>query len=87
MCHLTLHYHNTGKHNVHFDPYESTEHTAVIQLLESVNLTALLSTHTGKTCTVRETGLSLTKPNTLSNEEKSIGEKNISGEDCNIYSL
>ena len=72
---------------MHFDPYESTEHIAVMQLLESVNLTALLSAHTGMICTVRETGLSLTKPNSLSNEEISSGDKDIKGENINTKSL
>ena len=49
-----------GKHNVHLDPYESDCHAALVRLLEASGICALLSEWTGKTCSVRETGFSLT---------------------------
>ena len=72
---------------MHFDPYESKEHIAMVQLLESADLTAILSAHTGMTCSVRETGLSLTKPNSISNEGKSSADKDAIGEDISTKSF
>ena len=43
---MSIHY--TGKHNVHFDPYESKEHSAVVKLLEEAKFLNLLSSHAGE---------------------------------------
>ena len=51
-----------GKHNIHLDPYECHCHTALVQLLDASGICALVSDMTGKTCEVRETGFSMTRP-------------------------
>jgi hypothetical protein len=51
-----------GKHNIHFDPYESKEHSAVVELLEEAMFLTLLSNHAGvipelfiqKNCTAQQ---------------------------------
>ena len=52
----------TGKHNIHFDPYESNQHKALVNMIIEAKITDLLSAFSKKTCTVRETGFSMTRP-------------------------
>lgn len=51
-----------GKHNVHLDPYDSDVHAALADLLTQIGIPALLTRCTGKACSVRETGFSMTSP-------------------------
>jgi hypothetical protein len=62
-----------GKHNVHFDPEFSSCHTVLANLLESSSLLEALSYYMGGKCSLRETGLSVTRPhlNSLKLDETS----------------
>jgi hypothetical protein len=75
-----------GKHNIHFDPFESDCHRALVDLAERAGLTQMLTCHANSTsvsiancrvndvdeadgdevvrkvCSIRETGMSMTRP-------------------------
>lgn len=51
-----------GKHNVHFDPEFSPEHEALSRLIEQSVVLPYLSFYMGKRCSLRETGMSVTRP-------------------------
>ena len=51
-----------GKHNVHFDPQFSKQHGALQQLATEAGFAQLLSVYMGKQCSLRETGISVTRP-------------------------
>eukprot|EP01036_Dinobryon_divergens_P026100 gene26100-34708_t len=51
-----------GKHNVHFDPQFSEQHGVLQQLAAEAGFAQLLSTYMGKQCSLRETGISVTRP-------------------------
>lgn len=51
-----------GKHNIHFDPEFSLQHKVLEQLTFDSHFSELLTTYMGKKCTLRETGLTVTRP-------------------------
>lgn len=51
-----------GKHNIHFDPLLSKQHCAVADLARESCFSETLSMYMGKLCTLREAGISLTRP-------------------------
>ena len=51
-----------GKHNVHFDPQFSKQHGVLQQLAAEAGFAQLLSAYMGKECSLRETGISVTRP-------------------------
>lgn len=51
-----------GKHNIHFDPQFSVQHSQLQKLTERANLDKILSNYMGKECSLRETGISITRP-------------------------
>lgn len=51
-----------GKHNVHFDPLESPQHAALEKLAAESHFSELLSKYMGAHCTLRESGISITRP-------------------------
>ena len=59
-----------GKHNIHFDPEFSEQHKVLAQLTYDSHFSEMLSIYMGKKCTLRETGLTVTRP--IYNDENSI---------------
>jgi ectoine hydroxylase-related dioxygenase (phytanoyl-CoA dioxygenase family) len=53
-----------GKHNIHFDPEFSIEHKALADLVASSPVLKLLSHYMGFECSLRESGISATRPKT-----------------------
>lgn len=51
-----------GKHNIHFDPEFSPEHKALSDLVHNSPVLKLLSHYMGFECSLRESGLSVTRP-------------------------
>ena len=51
-----------GKHNVHFDPLFSKQHKVLQRLAAEASFDELLSKYMGKQCSLRETGISITRP-------------------------
>lgn len=51
-----------GKHNIHFDPEFSEEHKALSRLVSSSPILNLLSHYMGFECSLRESGISVTRP-------------------------
>lgn len=51
-----------GKHNIHFDPEFSPEHKALNDLVSNSPVLKLLSHYMGFECSLRESGLSVTRP-------------------------
>jgi hypothetical protein len=51
-----------GKHNIHFDPLLSKQHAAVAELAAAAKLAEKLSLYMGATCSLRESGISVTRP-------------------------
>ena len=51
-----------GKHNIHFDPHYSKQHLALNNLANDAGFDQLLSLYMGKSCNLRETGISITSP-------------------------
>eukprot|EP01041_Mallomonas_annulata_P003786 gene3786-7520_t len=51
-----------GKHNIHFDSIDSEYHKILANLAESSHFSSLLSAYQQKTCVLRETGMSVTRP-------------------------
>ena len=51
-----------GKHNIHLDPYLSNHHLVLSQLATQSHLAELLSKYMNRACSLRECGLSLTRP-------------------------
>jgi len=51
-----------GKHNIHFDPYLSRQHMILSQLSTKSMFVELLSKYMNRSCSLRECGLSLTRP-------------------------
>lgn len=51
-----------GKHNIHFDGYNSPQHLALARMAKEAGIDSLLSTYQGKDTQLRETGLSMTCP-------------------------
>lgn len=56
-----------GKHNIHFDPHLSSHHAYLAALVDFIQLPPLLSLCSGRICSLRETGFSLTRKATESN--------------------
>ena len=52
-----------GKHNIHFDPEFSEQHEVLSQMIAEAGVLDLLSTVSSGKCTLRESGMSLTRPN------------------------
>lgn len=51
-----------GKHNIHFDPEFSSEHMLLEKMATEMHITEILEIYLGKKCSLRETGLTLTRP-------------------------
>jgi len=51
-----------GKHNIHFDPLESPQHAALEKLAAESHFSELLSTYMSAHCSLRESGISITRP-------------------------
>jgi hypothetical protein len=51
-----------GRHNIHHDPQTSRQHAALVDVAESAGVPALLTRYHGKPTFLRETGVSLTAP-------------------------
>ena len=51
-----------GKHNIHFDPLESPQHAALAKLASESHFSELLSKYMGAHCSLRESGISITRP-------------------------
>lgn len=51
-----------GKHNIHFDPEFHPIHQALLTLITNAGILDLLSQYTHSTCSLRETGLTVTRP-------------------------
>lgn len=51
-----------GKHNIHFDPLESPQHAALEKLAADSHFSGLLSKYMGAHCSLRESGISITRP-------------------------
>jgi hypothetical protein len=51
-----------GKHNIHFDPEFSSQHAFLVEMIEESKMLDMLSLISQKTCSLRETGMSLTCP-------------------------
>lgn len=51
-----------GKHNVHFDPEFSPEHETLSRVIEKSAVLPYLSFYMGQKCSLRETGMSVTRP-------------------------
>jgi hypothetical protein len=58
-----------GRHNVHHDPLTSRQHAALADLAESAQVPALLTRYHGKPTFLRETGFSVTSPNSAEGME------------------
>jgi len=52
----------SGKHNIHFDQYESKYHEKLNEISQIYELENLLSIYHDKKCVLRETGISITHP-------------------------
>jgi hypothetical protein len=63
-----------GKHNIHFDPEFSEQHQVVFQAITEAGILELLSSVTGLVCSLRESGISITRPSTLSRNEMSSSD-------------
>lgn len=51
-----------GKHNIHFDPEFSQQHRAIAELAQASHFSDFLTAYMKKPCTLRETGLTMTRP-------------------------
>lgn len=51
-----------GKHNIHFDPEFSDQHQVLFQLVAEAGVLDILSSVSGGVCSLRESGMSLTRP-------------------------
>ena len=51
-----------GKHNVHFDAFESEHHAVLAEVVHSCGIMHLLREYLGDSVQLRETGLSVTRP-------------------------
>lgn len=51
-----------GKHNIHFDPETSPQHAVLAELAQNAHFSDLLTQHMGTPCTLRESGISMTRP-------------------------
>jgi len=51
-----------GKHNIHFDPLESPQHAALEKLAAESHFSDLLSRYMEAHCSLRESGISITRP-------------------------
>jgi hypothetical protein len=51
-----------GKHNIHFDPEFSEQHRIIAELAQASHFSEFLSAYMNKPCTLRETGLTMTRP-------------------------
>ncbi len=51
-----------GKHNIHFDSEFSEQHQAIAQLAWESHFSEFLTAYMNKPCTLRETGLTMTRP-------------------------
>ncbi len=51
-----------GKHNIHFDPEFSEQHEILYEMISNAGVLDILSAVSGGTCTLRETGISITRP-------------------------
>eukprot|EP01038_Epipyxis_sp_PR26KG_P012079 gene12079-16164_t len=78
-----------GKHNIHFDPEFSIHHDSAANFADVAGFSLRLSQHTGKVCTLRETGISLTRPavdETLNKSLKHVSDNSNYGEGMEWHS-
>lgn len=51
-----------GKHNIHFDPFLPGTHNTLADLAEESSFSKILSSYMRKECSIREYGISMTRP-------------------------
>ncbi len=66
-----------GKHNIHFDPLVSSHHQTLAELAKASFFSDALSKYMGKLCSLRETGISLTRPRLAHSEVRNVANNNI----------
>lgn len=62
-----------GKHNFHFDPYLSSHHRALYEFTIAAGFQDILSSYFEKACTLRESGISITRPSGLLHQHGDLG--------------
>lgn len=75
-----------GKHNIHFDPEESPQHAAVADVARKAHFAELLSNYMGSPCTLRESGISMTRPYNANVQPKTIAPlEQVDGKYAKLY--
>jgi ectoine hydroxylase-related dioxygenase (phytanoyl-CoA dioxygenase family) len=67
-----------GKHNIHFCPEMSNHHQLLVALASEAHFSDILSFYMSKKCTLRETGISLTRP------AQAVSGVDVDDHDCDL---